>query len=87
MRIIPRRIIRHCGQRAAQHARWGYHWFADGKWRTRHTGRVTKSEYRAMHLAGVYPSHVIHTDGSVTFIDAMGLRRALAHIYRVHHHI
>lgn len=77
MRTIPRRIIKHCGQRGAQLAQWG---FANG----RTTGRVEKWEWQAMHLAGIYPGHIITENGQVIVIDAMGLRQAIRHIAIVH---
>lgn len=53
MRLIPKHVLRHCGQKAAQHAVWN-----NGK-------PVTKRQWRAATLGGLKVQHVVNLDGQV----------------------
>jgi len=61
MRIIPKHVLRHAGQRAAQHARWAAR-SADG-WAIQ--SRVTRNQWAAATAAGLKVHHVILPDGQV----------------------
>jgi len=52
MRLIPKHVIRHCGQKAAQHAIW-----PDGR-------KVTRHEWRILGAIGPI-SHTIKENGQV----------------------
>ena len=74
MKVIPKQILRHCGQRAAQRARWGTHEYSPerGRYVTYLGDRVTRSQWIAARSGNLVVSHVILADGQVVVTGFLG---------------